>query len=210
VGRARPGGGVPLSAPGVLLVPAFAAAVAWQDWRVGRDFAEVYAVRTAMLNRDLDRGLPVNVLAERHVIFPVPGYDRHFQTLYESGHVSLRDAGPPRRLRVTPIPLPPAAELPAYGGTGSAPAWTLRLPTSLAMDVLRLEFESPDAQYRAVYRLELPATAEDAAGVTTMWLVPGRRTMVFRVEGSLDRVAVRPIEKAGTMKLLRCEAITYE
>lgn len=210
VARARPSEGKPTDAPGVLLVPALAVAAAWLDWQCGREFAEVYAVRTAMLRRDLDRGLPVNVLAERHVIFPVAGYAEHFETLYESGHVSLRDAGPPRRLRVTSIALPPDAELPAYDGTGPAPAFEVRLPTSLAMDALRLEFESPYARYRAVYRLELPTSTDDTAGLTTMWVVPGRRTMVFRVEGTLDRVVVRPVEKAAAMKLLRCEAITYE
>ena len=207
---ARPRAGGPLAGPGALLLPAFAASVAWQDWKVGLDFAEVYAVRTAMLNRDLDRGLPVNALAERHVIFPVPGYDRAFERLYESGHVSLRDAGAARRLRATPIALPADAVLPAYDGVGPAPAFELRLPTPLAMDALRLEFDSPDSRYRAVYRLELPGNTDESAGVTTMWLVPGRRTTLFRVEGTLDRVVVRPVERGGALKLLKCEAVTYE
>ena len=210
VARGRPGAAGPPAATGVVLLPALAVAVAWLDWRCGRDFAEIYAVRTAMLNRDLNRHLPVNVIAERHVVFPVTGYAAYFQTLYESGHVSLRDAGPPRRLRVTPIALPADAELPAYDGTGPAPAFEVRLPTSLEMDALRLEFDSPDSRYRVVYRLELPTNSDDTAGLTTMWVVPGRRTMVFRVEGTLDLVVVRPVEPAGEMKLLKCEAITYE
>ena len=210
VARARPGPRGPLAAPGVLLIPAFAAAVAWQDWRVGRDFVETHEVRTAMLNRDVRLGLPANALAERHVLFPVAAYAHAFEVLYASGHKSLRGAGPPRAFRVVPIPLPADAVLPAFDGVDPAPVWQLALPGPMTMDALRLEVECPDARYREVYRLELPATPDESAGVTSVWLTPGLRTVLFRVEGTLDRIVVRPVERTAGLKVTRCEAITFE
>lgn len=199
-----------LRSPGVLLVPAFAVAVAWQDWQVGKSFAEVYEVRTAMLSRDVRLGLPANALAERHVIFPVAGYADAFEMLHASGHKSLRGAGPSRTLRAIPIPLPADACLPAYDGTGLAEAFTLVLAAPLTMDAMRLEFDCPDSRYREVYRLDLSTNGDASAGVTSMWLVPGRRTMLFRVEQTLDRVVVRPVERTAGLKLLKCEAILFE
>lgn len=208
--RATPGPPAAFWSPGVLLVPAFAAAVVWQDWQVGKSFAEVYEVRTAMLNRDVRLGLPANALAERHVIFPVTGYADAFEMLHVSGHKSLRGAGPSRTLRAVPIPLPPDARLPAYDGVGPAPVFELCLPVPIKMDALRLEIDCPDSRYREVYRLELSTNPDASAGVTSLWLVPGRRTMLFRVEQSLDRVVVRPVERTAGLKLLKCEAVLFE
>ena len=210
VGRARPQPRGAAFGPGVMLVPAFAAAVAWQDWKVGTGFAEVYAVRNAMLNRDVGRGLPVNALAERHVIFPVAGYDRYFAMLHDSGHPSLRRAGPVRTLRTTALPLPAGVRLPAYDGIGPIPALVLPLPKPTRMDAVRLEINCPDSRYREVWRLELSANADESAGVTTVWLVPGRRTLLFRVEGTLDSIVIRPVERTLGLELLKCEAVEYE
>ena len=208
--RATPRPAAALAGPGTLLLPALAAAIAWQDWRVGRDFAETYEVRTAMLNRDVRLGLPVNALAERHVLFPVSAYARSFEALYASGHKSLRPAGPPRALRAVPIALPADAHLPAHDGVGPAPAWEIALPAPLAMDALRLEFDCPDARYREVYRLELPANPDESAGVTSVWLMPGRRTILFRVEGTLGKLVVRPVGRVAGLKLTKCEAVVFE
>ncbi len=210
VASARPRDTGLVVGPGALLLPAVAAAIAWQDWRVGQGFAETHEVRTAMLNRDVRLGLPVNVLAERHVLFPVPAYADSFAALYASGHKSLRGAGPPRALRTLRLALPADARMPAYDGNGPATAWELALPGPLTMDALRLEFDCPDARYREAYRLELPANPDESAGVATVWLTPGRRTILFRVEGTLSKIVVRPLEKTTGLSLTKCEAIVFE
>ncbi|OWK36545.1 hypothetical protein FRUB_09108 [Fimbriiglobus ruber] len=201
------GPGQPRVGPGFLLIPACAAGVAWMDWQVGTQFARIHEDRTAMLNRDVRLGLPVNLLAERHVFFPMPGYNRCFELLYTSGHKSLRSAGPPRSFKVVPIPLPPGARLPAWDGHGPAPAFEMSLPSVLTLAALRLEFDCPDMRYFEVYRLELPRNSDDSAGVTSMWLVPGRRTAVFRVEQTLDRIIIRPLAPTTGLVLVKCEAI---
>ena len=210
VGRARPQPRGVSFGPGVLLVPAFAAAIVWQDWRVGNDFAETYRVRTDMIKRDVGLGMPANALAERHVLFPVPTYRVAFETLYASGHKSLRAAGPPRDLRAVSSPIPADAQLPAYDGVGPAPVWRIALPYPLKMDALRLEFDCPNARYREVYRLELSTNTDESAGVTSLWMMPGRRTMLFRVEGTLGVIVVRPVGRVAGLKLTKCEAIVFE
>ena len=100
--------------------------------------------------------------------------------------------------------------MPAHDGVGPAPAWGLALPGPLRMDALRLEFDCPDARYREVYRLALPANPDESAGVTSLWLMPGRRTMLFRVEGTLDRIVIHPVGRTGGLKLTKCEAIVFE
>ena len=198
-----------LASPGLLLIPIIAGLIAWQDWQVGTQFSQVYANRTAMLHRDVRLGLPINAIGERHVIFPIAIYQQNFELLYSSGHKSLRGAGQARPLRAVPIALPPDARLPAYDGNGPAPAFELTLPMPMQMEMLRLEFDSPDARYREIYQLELPNNPDDSAGIASLWVVTGRRTMLFRVEGVLDRIIIRPVERTPGQKLLKCEAILF-
>ena len=78
------------------------------------------------------------------------------------------------------------------------------------MDALRLEFDCPEPRYREVYRLEVPDNPDESAGVTLLWLMPGRRTMIFRVEGTLSKVVVRPVGRVAGLRLTKCEAIVFE
>jgi hypothetical protein len=196
--------------PGHLMVTALAVWVAIQDWRFAEKFTETYAVRTSLIQRDVRLGLPINIIAERHVIYPTPSYQQNFELLYAAAHRSLRGAKPVAVLKITSIMLPPDARLPSFDGKAEAPKWELRLAQPLRMDALRLVLEVEEPSYREVFRIALPENPDEVAGLVTMWVVPGRRTAIFRIESTLDRIIIQPLEPTRGFKILKCEAINYE
>ncbi|MGL6073886.1 MAG: hypothetical protein ACRC8S_06980 [Fimbriiglobus sp.] len=195
---------------GFFLFPCIAFGIAYHASNSGQQFCETHDARTAMLARDINRNVPVNFLGERHVLFPIPSYQKNFEWLHHFGHKSLKKAPVAKPTRFQEIATSPGLLMPIDQVPGMPSEWEIRLDTPMKMDYLRIDFESSESSFSSAFRLELPENPDEAAGVVSLWVIPGKRSMLFRVEGTLNRVRIKAVGNSARITVLKCTAVTFE
>jgi hypothetical protein len=176
------------------------------NWADGRLYGHVYRHRIQELHRDIDRGVPLGVLADRHVIFPVPEYQENFRLLRDRGFKPFSTiAGDP-----------PMQQIDLAVPTGGLPPWKdlsppprLEFPLDRPQHVLAVRFH-----YRINYanywqQLRLSWVAEDRPGAevrfaeTHPWLVPGDGVLAFWIDGPVARLWLSPDSATGGLPITR-------
>lgn len=203
----------PRLGPGALVLLASAAAVAYCDWLYGKQFADVYVVRYHALKIDIKSGVPVDLIAERHPIFPVPEFRGSFRLLHERGFPTLRDAAPPQRLKAIEVPLPPNAKVPGWAvGEGPIPRLTFTLPQPRRVKAIRVYFTSEDSRYFEYYQLHWtsPGNADPRMSSVLPWIVPGDATTAFWIDDTVSGFWLQVGHPSKGLTLKRVELLVSD
>lgn len=200
----------PRLGPGTGLILAVAALVAYNDWRFGREFAEVYKLRWEALKADVRAGVPVDLVAERNVLFPVPQYHQHFLLLHDRGFPILRDAAPRQHFKVIELPLSPDAAIPAWTPSdGPKPYLVFTLPNLRHVNAVRVHFSNTDSRYFESFQLFWhPSTEAPPRHSTVMpWLVPRDGVIAFWIDDHLSMFWLQVGLPSMGLKLTRVELL---
>lgn len=185
--------GVPLSLASLLL---FAVPMCRGDWWIAKVHAGAYRVRYNAMAADIRTGVPVEFVADRHVLFPVPAYRDGFRLLHAHGFGPLRGIaeGPP--LSRESLSLPTGTRIPAWDVVKEPTAPRLELPiaSDRPISAVRLRFRCDDSRYWQHFTLKWVPT--DGGGVKSStvypWLVPGETTTSFWIADRVRSAWVEP------------------
>lgn len=199
--------------PGAGLIFAVAALVAYYDWRFGREFAEVYKLRWEALKADVRAGVPVDLVAERNVLFPVPQYHQHFLLLHDRGFPILRDAAPRQHFKVIELPLSPDVSIPAWAPSdGPKPHLVIPLPNGRHVKAVRIHFTNTDSRYFESFQLywHPSVLAEPQHSTVYPWLVPRDGVTAFWIDDVISMFWLQVAQPSKGLKLTRVEVLVSE
>jgi hypothetical protein len=176
------------------------------NWADGRLYGHVYRHRIQELRRDIDRGVPLDILADRHVIFPVPEYRDNFRLLRDRGFppfARIADDPPMRRVDHAA----PAGGLPPWQDPGPPPK--VELPNAGPAHVLavkihyRIDYANYWQQFRLTWVAEDRPDAPVQVSETHPWLVPGDGVLAFWIDGPVARMWLSPDSATGGLPITR-------
>jgi hypothetical protein len=166
------------------------------DWRIAKMHAGAYRVRYNAMAADVRAGVPVEFVADRHVLFPVPACRDGFRLLHAHGFGPLRGIaeGPPLSHEV--VDLPTGTRIPAWDMAADPAPPRLVLPVGGDRPVaaVRLRFRCDDSRYWQQFTLKW--VSADGGGVKSStvypWLVPGESSTSFWVADRVRSAWVEP------------------
>lgn len=184
--------GVPLAL--VLLLVA-AVPLCRGNGRIAELHAWYYRVRYAALEKDIRAGVPIDFVADRNVLFPVPACRGGFTMLHEHGFGPLRDIAATPPLRAERVALPPGTRIPAWDTLAEPTPPRLDLPTTAGpVAAIRVHFRCADSRYWQQFNLKWVSatTGEVRESRVYPWLVPGDATTSFWVNDRVRSAWIEP------------------
>jgi hypothetical protein len=200
----------PRLGPGNATVLAVAALVAVTDWRFGSEFGRVYHLRWQALKADIRAGVPVDLVADRHPVFPVPQFRPHFQLLHEKGFPIFRDAAPKQPYRSIELQLPPDAAFHAWKpADGPVPRLTFTLPGPQRVKAVRVHFNNDEPRYFEFYQLywHPPGAAVPRYSNVYPWIVQGDGITAFWIDDTITSFWLQVGQPSKGLKVTRVELL---
>ncbi|MEO2090225.1 MAG: hypothetical protein ABGY75_12095, partial [Gemmataceae bacterium] len=100
---------------GAVIALPLAVFVYWHGWRSGVDSASPHWERNEQFDRDRQAGLPLNFLASRYQMFPLPELRDSVRLLRDHGHPAATGIPDPPPVRGEPLAVPPPTREPVPG-----------------------------------------------------------------------------------------------
>ncbi|HVK17853.1 MAG TPA: hypothetical protein VM533_12960 [Fimbriiglobus sp.] len=185
--------GIPMSLALLLLL---AIPMCRGDWQIAKQHAGAYRVRYNAMVADIRAGVPVEFVADRHVLFPVPACRDGFRLLHAHGHGPLRGIaeGPP--LSRETMSLPTGTRIPAWDmeREPTPPRLVLPIDGDQSVAAVRLRFHCDDSRYWQQFTLKWVSadSSEVKSSTVYSWLVPGESTTSFWIAGQVRSAWVEP------------------
>ncbi|HET6572655.1 MAG TPA: hypothetical protein VFG68_03555, partial [Fimbriiglobus sp.] len=185
--------GVPVS---LVLLLLLAAPMYRGDWWIAKKHAGAYRVRYNAMAADIRAGVPVEFVADRHVLFPVPACRDGFRLLHAHGFGPLREIAEGPSLSREVVTLPTGTRIPAWDMVTEPTPPRLVLPVDGDRPVaaVRLRFRCDDSRYWQQFTLKwVPADGGAVKSSTVYpWLVPGESTTSFWIADRVRTAWVEP------------------
>jgi hypothetical protein len=166
------------------------------DWWIAKQHAGAYRVRYNAMAADIRAGVPVEFVADRHVLFPVPACRDGFRLLHAHGFGPLREIaeGPPHSREA--IDLPTGTRIPDWDMDKEPTPPRLELPIAGDRPVaaVRLRFRCDDSRYWQHFTLKWVSADSGEVKSSTVypWLVPGESTTSFWINDRVRSAWVEP------------------
>jgi hypothetical protein len=184
----------PVGVPLALALLLVAVPLCRGNGRIAEMHAWYYRMRYAALEKDIHAGVPIEFVADRNVLFPVPACRGGFTLLHEHDFGPLRGIANMPPLDSERIALPPGTRIPAWNTVAEPTPPRLALPNIAgSVAAIRVHFHCSDSRYWQHFNLKWvsDSTGEVRESNVYPWLVPGDATTSFWVN---DRICAAWIE----------------